>query len=53
MEFRAEDPKVNIKKVHKMSEIQAKTEFAIFPELKWEKTFAVLPQQHIIVFRKN
>jgi len=53
VEFRAEDPKVNIKKVHKMSEAQAKTEFAIFPDLKWEKTFDALPQQHIIVFRKN
>lgn len=52
VEFRAEDPKVNIKKVHKMSEEQAKKEFAIFPDLKWETTLNVLPQQHIIIFRK-
>jgi precorrin-6B methylase 2 len=53
VEFRAEDPTVNIKRVHKMSEQQARTEFEVFPELRWEKTIPVLPQQHIIVFRKN
>ncbi len=53
VEFRAEDPKVNIKKVHKMTEAQAKTEFAIFPNLRWEATLNPLPQQHILIFRKN
>jgi precorrin-6B methylase 2 len=52
VEFRAEDPTVNIKRVHKMSEAQAKTEFELFPELRWEKTISVLPQQHILIFRK-
>ncbi len=52
VEFRAEDPQVNIKRVHKMSEAQAKAEFAIFPELRWESTLSVLPQQHILIFRK-
>jgi ubiquinone/menaquinone biosynthesis C-methylase UbiE len=52
VEFRAEDPKVNIKKVHKMSEAQARAEFAIFPDLRWEATLDPLPQQHIIIFRK-
>jgi precorrin-6B methylase 2 len=52
VEFRAEDPAVNIKRVHKMSEAQAKTEFELFPELRWEKTLSVLPQQHIMIFRK-
>lgn len=53
VEFRAEDPAVNIKQVHKMSETQARTEFELFPELRWEKTISVLPQQHIIIFRKS
>jgi precorrin-6B methylase 2 len=52
VEFRAEDPAVNIKRVHKMSEVQAKTEFELFTELRWEKTVSVLPQQHILIFRK-
>ena len=53
VEFRAEDPAVNIKRVHKMSETQARTEFELFPELRWEKTISVLPQQHILIFRKT
>jgi ubiquinone/menaquinone biosynthesis C-methylase UbiE len=53
VEFRAGDPNVRIKKVHTMSEAQAKTEFEIFPELRWETTLTPLPQQHILVFRKN
>lgn len=53
VEFRAEDPAVNIKKVHKMTEAQARTEFELFPELRWEKTISVLPQQHIMIFRKS
>jgi ubiquinone/menaquinone biosynthesis C-methylase UbiE len=53
VEFRAEDPAVNIKRVHKMSELQARTEFELFPELRWEKTISVLPQQHILIFRKT
>jgi precorrin-6B methylase 2 len=53
VEFRAGDPNVRIKKVHTMSEAQAKAEFAIFPDLRWEKTLDPLPQQHILIFRKN
>ena len=53
VEFRAEDPSVNIKRVHKMSEAQAKAEFAVYPELRWEQTISVLPQQHILIFRKH
>ncbi|MEK0447277.1 MAG: hypothetical protein RLZZ399_2598 [Verrucomicrobiota bacterium] len=53
VEFRAEDPKVNIKRVHKMSEEQARKEYALFPELRWEKTIDALPQQHMIIFRKS
>ncbi|MEI6715063.1 MAG: class I SAM-dependent methyltransferase [Verrucomicrobiota bacterium] len=53
VEFRAEDPKVNIKAVHKMSEEQAKKEAAVFPELRFEKNITALPQQHILIFRKQ
>jgi hypothetical protein len=53
VEFRAGDPNVRIKKVHTMSEAQAKAELAVFPEIHWEKTLDPLPQQHIIIFRKN
>ena len=51
VEYRKEDPKVPIKEVHKMSVEQVKKEMSIHP-LKWEETLTVLPQQHIIVFRK-
>lgn len=51
VEFRREDPKVPIKEVHKMSEEQVKKEMSIHP-LRWEETLTILPQQHIIVFRK-
>jgi SAM-dependent methyltransferase len=51
VEFRAEDPKVPIKPVHKMSEAQVKKEMAVQP-LEWVETNEVLPWQHIIVFRK-
>jgi SAM-dependent methyltransferase len=53
VEFRKEDPKVPIKEVHKMSEAQVKKEMAVFPELEWAETIGVLPQQHIIVFRRK
>ncbi|HWX21021.1 MAG TPA: methyltransferase domain-containing protein [Candidatus Binatia bacterium] len=51
VEFRAEDPKVPIKPVHKMSEAQVKKEMAVQP-LEWVQTIEVLPRQHIIVFKK-
>lgn len=53
VEFRKEDPNVAIKLVHKMSEAQVKKEMAVFPELAWAETNPVLPQQHIIIFRKQ
>jgi len=52
VEFRAEDPKVPIKEVHKMSEAQVKREMAPFP-LEWVETLGALPRQHIIVFRRK
>lgn len=53
VEFRAEDPAVPIKEVHKMSEAQVKKEMALHPEMEWLETRRELPQQHIIVFRRR
>ena len=52
VEYRAEDPSVPIKRLHKMSERQVKLEMAPQP-LRWVKTVAMLPRQHIIIFEKN
>ena len=52
VEFRAEDPRVPIKPLHKMSEAQVKKEMAVQP-LDWVETKRNLPWQHIIVFRKR
>jgi SAM-dependent methyltransferase len=52
VEFRGEDPKVPIKEVHKMTEAQVRKEMSIHP-LEWVETISVLPQQHIIVFRRK
>lgn len=51
VEYRAEDPSVPIKRLHKMSEAQAKREMAAIG-LEWEETGDYLPQQHVLVFRK-
>jgi predicted methyltransferase len=51
VEFRAEDPAVPIKPVHKMSEAQVRREMAVHP-LKHVETLAVLPWQHILVFQR-
>lgn len=52
VEYRAEDPKVLIKRVHKMSEAQVRKEMSMRP-LAWVETINTLPQQHLIVFRKT
>src|SRR5205809_1600057 len=52
VEFRAEDAKVPIKEVHKMSEAQVRKEMSAQPR-EWVETIATLPWQHIIVFKKN
>jgi len=54
VEYRKEDPTVPIKEVHKMSEEQVKRE-ALQPEfrLEWVETFAKLPRQHVVLFRKT
>ncbi len=52
VEYRAEDPAVPIKPVHKMTEAQVKKEMALMP-LEWVETKRNLPWQHVIVFRKR
>lgn len=52
VEFRGEDPKVPIKEVHKMTEAQARREMAVHP-VEWVENIAVLPWQHILVFRRR
>ena len=52
VEYRAEDPKVPIKALHKMSEAQIKREAAVHP-LDWQRTVGTLPWQHLVVFRKR
>jgi precorrin-6B methylase 2 len=52
VEYKAEDPRVPIKPLHKMSEAQIKREAAVF-ELDWERTVNTLPWQHVVVFRKR
>ena len=53
VEYRAEDPRVPIKRVHKMSEAQIRRELSVPPlKLKWETTLGLLPRQHVVVFRK-
>ncbi len=52
VEYRAEDPKVPIKEVHKMSETQVRKEAAQHA-LVHERTANTLPWQHVIIFRKK
>jgi precorrin-6B methylase 2 len=52
VEYKAEDPLVPIKQLHKMSEAQIKREAAVFA-LDWERTVKSLPWQHVVVFRKR
>ncbi len=51
IEYRGEDPRVPIKRLHKMTEAQAKAEMAAIG-LEWERTGDFLPQQHFLVFRR-
>jgi ubiquinone/menaquinone biosynthesis C-methylase UbiE len=51
LEYRAEDPNVPIRPEHKMTVSQVRAE--VQPEgYRFDKTIEVLPQQHIIIFRK-
>ena len=51
VEYRGEDPKVPIKRLHKMTEVQVKKEASLFP-LKHVETYKKLPWQHVIFFCK-
>ena len=51
VEYRSEDPKVPIKRLHKMTEAQVKKEASLFP-LKHVETYKKLPWQHVVFFRK-
>jgi ubiquinone/menaquinone biosynthesis C-methylase UbiE len=52
VEYRAEDPNVPIKPLHKMSVEQVQKEAAALP-VEFERVAEPLPWQHIIVFRKR
>ena len=52
VEYRAEDPKVPIKALHKMSEAQIRKE-AGQHALVHERTASTLPWQHVVIFRKK
>ena len=51
VEYRAEDAKVPIKPVHKMTEAQVRKEAALHA-LIYERTANSLPWQHVVIFRK-
>ena len=52
VEYRAEDPSVPIKRIHKMSVEQARKEMAAVG-LELVETVESLPQQHLLLFRKK
>jgi SAM-dependent methyltransferase len=52
VEYRAEDDRVPIKPVHKMSEEQVRKEAAAHA-LIYERTANTLPWQHVVIFRKK
>ena len=52
VEYKAEDARVPIKPLHKMSEAQIKLEAGVFA-LDWERTVSTLPWQHVVIFRKR
>lgn len=52
VEYRAEDPEVPIKRLHKMTEAQIRREMTVQP-LDFVETVSTLPRQHLVVFRKR
>jgi predicted methyltransferase len=52
VEYRAEDPRVPIRALHKMSEAQVRREAARHP-LQFERSIDGLPWQHALVFRRR
>lgn len=51
LEYRAEDPSVPIRPLHKMTQEQAQAEMAAVG-LEWSRTEDYLPQQHVLIFEK-
>ncbi|WP_239691938.1 class I SAM-dependent methyltransferase [Hymenobacter coccineus] len=51
VEYRAEDPNVPIKRIHKMDVAQARKEMAAVG-LEFAGTIETLPQQHLLLFRR-
>lgn len=51
LEYRAEDPRVPIRPLHKMSEEQVVREMLVF-DLEWDATLDFLPWQHMMIFSK-
>ncbi len=51
VEYRGEDPSVPIKRLHKMTQRQARKEMQAVG-LEWETTGDFLPQQHFMIFRR-
>ena len=51
VEYRGEDRRVPIKRLHKMTEAQARLELESIG-LRWKETLKKLPQQHVLVFQK-
>mgnify|MGYP006278814627 CR=1 FL=1 len=51
VEYRKEDPSVPIKRLHKMSEAQARKEMEAVG-LEWVATRDMLPRQHFLIFEK-
>ena len=52
VEYRAEDPRVPIKRLHKMSEAQIRREAEVH-SLVWERTASDLPWQHVVIFKRR
>jgi len=51
VEYRGEDPSIPIKRLHKMTQKQARSEM-LAVGLEWESTGSFLPQQHFMIFRR-
>ena len=52
VEYRAEDSKVPIKAIHKMTQAQVIKEITVLP-FKWHNTVTSLPWQHVVIFTKT
>lgn len=52
LEYRGENPFIPIKKLHKMTQKQVRQEMQAVG-LTWQETKDVLPQQHLMIFKKS